>query len=586
MKKKQKKGMTRRDFVKAVAVAGVAAGTTGLMTSCGSDSSPLSADVIYYNGKIITLNNQNQIASAVAVKDGKFLKIGSDDEIKRLAGLSTKLIDLKGKTVIPGFIDAHTHPMETSMMIESWVDCRYPETPSVAQALKNIQKWIKDKNVPKGDWVFAVAVSASQNKFAEKRLPTKEELDSVGPDNPICLSNGTHMAVVNSLALKVLGITKGVSKLPHGGTAQLDADGNPTGVLTDAMSDVPTTPTIQQLQEYYSKGIQEIWNKHGFTSLMAITPAAALPVLQAVSKTNKPTIRFNVSVWTSANGAEMPQDVSKYAMPKEADPNFYRFIAIKVWVDGENDARTGYMYEPYIGSQPIDPPGNRGSLVTPQAEANKFAMIAGKNGVIPMLHVSGDAAMDIGLNAYDELIKAGLNKNIMRLEHFGLFQMMPQQLQRAVAMKKQGLIISVQPVWMLDLIKADYENMGPERTETGFRFKTMIDAGLEPAASTDVTGVYIDNLNPFLGIYASVTRDSDYGIFLPNEAISVIDALKMWTIWAAKSIGFDDKVGSIEEGKFADMTVLSDDVLTIDKKKLKDVSIVHTIVGGNIVYSA
>lgn len=242
------------------------------------------------------------------------------------------------------------------------------------------------------------------------------------------------------------------------------------------------------------------------------------------------------------------------------------------------------MYEPYIGSFATDPPGNRGSLVTPQPNANKFAMIAGKSGVVPMLHVSGDAAMDIGLNAFNELIKSGQRKNLIRLEHFGVFQMMPNQLQRAKEMKKNGLCISVQPTWMLELVKADYENMCAARTETGFLFRTMIDNGLEPAGSTDVTGVYLDNLNPFLGIYASVTRDSDNGIFLPNEAISVIEALKMWTIWSAKSIGRDKMVGTLEEGKYADMVVFSDDVLTIDPKKLKDVQILKTIVGGDVVY--
>jgi predicted amidohydrolase YtcJ len=167
-----------------------------------------------------------------------------------------------------------------------------------------------------------------------------------------------------------------------------------------------------------------------------------------------------------------------------------------------------------------------------------------------------------------------------------MFQMSDKQLRRARAMVEEGFKISIQPTWLLDLVKADYENMGPERTRTGFKFRSMIDAGLEPAAGTDVTGIYLDNINPFLAIYASVTRQSDRGVFMPEQAVSVTEALKMWTVWAAKSMGEFDVKGSIEPGKYADMTVLSDDIFTMPKENLKDVKVLTTIVGGTVVYEA
>jgi predicted amidohydrolase YtcJ len=174
----------------------------------------------------------------------------------------------------------------------------------------------------------------------------------------------------------------------------------------------------------------------------------------------------------------------------------------------------------------------------------------------------------------------------MRIEHFGMFQLSDEQLARAKAMAGKGFRISVQPTWLLDLVKADYENMGPERTKSGFRFRDMIDAGLEPAAGSDVTGIYLDNVNPFLAIYASVTRESDDGIFEPAQAVSVTEALKMWTVWAAKAMGEFGVKGSIEPGKYADMTVLSDDIFTMPKEELKNVKPLKTIVGGRIVYEA
>jgi predicted amidohydrolase YtcJ len=172
----------------------------------------------------------------------------------------------------------------------------------------------------------------------------------------------------------------------------------------------------------------------------------------------------------------------------------------------------------------------------------------------------------------------------MRIEHFGMFQMSDRQLKRASEMKKHGLLISAQPTWLLELVKADYENMGENLAKTGFRFRSMIDAGLEPAAGTDMTGIYLANIDPFSAIYACVTRNSDQGIFEPEEAITVTEALKMWTIWAAKSMGEEDVKGAIEQGKYADMTVLSDDIFKMPKEDLKNVKILKTIVGGKVVY--
>ena len=554
-----------------------------LAGNAGAALAATSPDVIFVNGKIATLDAKDSTVSAVAVKDGKFLAVGTTDDIKKLAGPKTRLVDLRGETVVPGLIDAHCHPMESMYMKEDWVDARYPGTPSVAQALKNIAAWVK--KTPKGKWIFVACVSASENKFAEKRLPTKAELDSVAPDNPVLLANGTHMGVANTAALQKLGIKKGVARLPHGGSALLGKDGEPTGVLTDAQSDVPDIPAPAELERYYGGDIQKFWNQHGFTSLLAITPALALPVLQKVSVSKKkPTIRYTASVWTSSNGEDMPEDLSRFEMPKAADPAFYRFAAIKDWVDGENDCRTGYMYEKYKGHFDTDPPGDRGTLVTPQPAADRFAEIASKAGKISMFHCSGDEATDIGLNAYDKVIASGRPETMKRIEHFGMFQLKKKQLKRAKEMKAKGLYVSIQPTWLLELVKEDYENMGAKRSKTGFQFRSMIDAGLEPAAGTDMTGIYMANINPFTGIYASVTRNSDMGIFQPEEAVSVTEALKMWTTWAAKSIGEWDMKGSIEPGKYADMTVLSDDIFSIPKQNLKDVRAVRTIVGGEVMY--
>lgn len=419
----------------------LAASTFLSVTSGYAAEQPRPADYVYVNGRIITLDPKDRTVSAVAIRNGQFIAIGSERQIRRHVTPQTKIIDLGGKTVVPGLIDAHTHPMETVFLKEEWVNARYPDVASVAASLDKIKERVAQ--VKAGDWIFVAAVSSSQTKFLEKRLPTKAELDAVAPHNPVVFANGAHMAVVNSGVLKALNVTNGTKRLPKGGGVILDDKGDPTGVLTDSQADIPANPTLPQLERYYTQSIQDLWNSYGFTSLMAITPAAALPVLQAVSLQKKePNLRYTVSVWTTPDASATPSNVSSFEMPKGSNAQFYRFAALKDWVDGENDCRTGYMYEPYIGHQDTDPTGNKGSLVTPLKGTESLATIAARNQKMAMLHCSGDAATDIGLSTYEDMNKIGFSKAPKRIEHFGMFQLTESQLARAKTLKKYNFYIN------------------------------------------------------------------------------------------------------------------------------------------------
>lgn len=540
------------------------------------------ADILFVNAAIATLDPGRPEAEAVAVRDGRFTAVGSTAEIRTLATADTKVVDLQGKRVVPGFIDAHCHPVETIWLKNDWVDARFPETTSVAATLDKLRDRVAQ--TPAGVWIFVACVSATENKFIEKRLPTITELDAAAPDNPVLVANGAHMSVINTAALNALDIKPGQTDLPRGGRVLLDAHGEHTGVVTDGFADVPSSPDPSEISGFYATGIAEFWNQYGFTSMLAITPRPAVAALRAVSAAKpRNDIRISVSVWVTPDGQGFPDNLDEFEMPAGSDPDYYRFFGIKAWVDGENDCRTGYMYEPYVGHFDTDPQGGRGSLVTPQDRATAFAILAHRNRRVAMLHCSGDAAVDIGLSAYEQAMSAG-SEILFRIEHFGMFQLTDTQVERARALASKGLRISVQPIWLTELVKADLENMGVARARTGFKFKTLIDAGLEPAASTDMTGIYLHNINPFPAMQAVVTRQSDAGEFEPQEAVSVHEALQMWTIWPARAIDEGADRGSIEVGKLADMVVLSDDVLAVAPDQIGGVSVEMTIVGGRVVY--
>lgn len=543
-----------------------------------------SAEVVFVNAMIATLNPEVPQAEAVAVAGGRFVAVGTAAEVETLIGSGTRVVDLHGKRVVPGFVDAHCHPIETLWLKDDWVDARFPGVTSVAETLGRLRE--RAGRTAKGQWIFVACVSATENKFAEKRLPTLAELDAAAPDNPVLLANGAHMAVINTAALNALDIREGQTGLPKGGKVLLDTDGRHTGVVTDGFADIPSSPDPAEVAGFYATEIPRFWNQYGFTSIMAITPHHAVAALQAVSaSTPEPDLRYSVSVWVTPDGQGFPDDLNTFEMPAGADPDYYRFVAIKAWVDGENDCRTGYMREPYIGHFDIDPPGGRGVLITDQEAATAFAARAHASGRGAMLHCSGDAAVDVGLGAYEAATADSAAETLCRIEHFGVFQLHETQLRRAAALTGKGLRISVQPVWLTELVKADIENMGSERARTGFRFKTLIDAGLEPAASTDMTGIYLGNINPFTAMEAVVTRQSDAGLFEPQEAVSVEDALRMWTVWPARAIGEGAVRGTIETGKLADMVVLTEDILTVAPDRIGAVAADMTVVGGRVVFS-
>ncbi|MBI5505169.1 MAG: amidohydrolase [Deltaproteobacteria bacterium] len=533
-------------------------------------------EVIYHHAHVLTMNRDNAVCEAVAVAGGRIVKVGTNVEVTRLASANTRMVDLGGKTVLPGFIDGHAHPSRAVRMTEKYVDGRFGTTPSVTAVLAKISA--RTAQTPPGQWIIVAGSSSSQTRFAERRLPTRGEIDAAAPANPVMFLNGAHEAVVNTAGLQSLSITKGMHEL-KGARIGLDAQGEPTGVIQEGMVIFPDLRIPDQdLRRYYAKVIPEQWNAHGYTSVYAITPLQEMGVLRELATQDAPTLRYTIAVFTDPGGKFLPPSFEGLSLPSGSDANWYRVAGVKVWADSDVPMRGGAVSEPYAG-----PNGGHGLLNLSQDELDVLASRVQGAGLQFLVHATGDRATAMALTAFERSRATAGGKPLQRIEHFGEFMLGSDDLLRA---QRLGIGVNVQPAWIATLANSTIENLGAERARGAFRFRSMIDAGLEPGFGTDVTGIVLETLDPFLHLWAAVARTSDVGTFVPAQAVSVTEALRMMTIWAARAQGEEDSKGSIEVGKLADMVVISEDVTAIAPAALRALKVLKTIVGGRVVYEA
>ncbi len=538
---------------------------------------PVIADTVFLNGHVLTLDVRDSVVGAVAVRDGRILATGSDAEVRALAGPGTEVVDLQGRTVLPGFVDGHVHAALAVRMIERYLDGRIATTPSVAALLEKIAS--RARSVPAGEWLIVAGSSSSQTRFAERRLPTRAELDAAAPGLPVMFLNGSHEAVVNSPGVRALGLERGVSEL-KGAAIELDADGEPTGVIREGIMIFPDLRIPpDDLRRYYTQVIPALWNARGYTSVYTLAPLDQWPVLREIALQGGGTLRYTVALHADPGGRFLPASFEGFAFAPPADPAWYRLAGIKVWVDSDVPMRGGAVSTPYSG-------GGHGLLNLSQPELDALALRAHRTGLAFLAHATGDRATAMALDAF-ERVQAGAGgpaaPGMLRVEHFGEFMLGPGDLERA---KRLGVSVNVTPGWIYTLAHSTVENLGAERARGAFRFRDMIDAGLQPGFGTDLTGIVLETFDPFLHVWAAVTRNSDEGVFVPAQAVSIGEALRMLTIWAARAQGEGAIKGSIEPGKLADMVVVSADPTRVPPAALRDVRVLQTVVGGRIVYRA
>jgi len=523
----------------------------------------------FINGKIYTVNEKQPLAQSVVVEENRIVFVGSDDEAKQFIDVNTNVIDLEGKLMMPGFIDNHVHFIGGGLYLLG-IDLRPSNsTTEFKQILKDYAAKFPNKWITGGYW--------DHEKWEVNDLPTKEMIDEAVSNQPIFVDRlDGHMGVANSLALKMAGITKD-TKSPDGGLIVKDPlTGEPTGVLKDnamyLINKLIPVPTAEENYEALLAALDEA-KRLGITSVQDITYSDALMVFQKAKDGGKLTSRI-FTRWPISDYQDHVKNNIKVGYGDE----YIKMGSLKAFADGSLGSSTAWFFERY--DQDTLTTGLAMDIIT-DGSMEKWCADADKNHLQLSVHAIGDKANSYMLDLFEKItIQNPKWDRRFRLEHAQhvRFEDIPR-------FAELGVIASVQPYHCIDDGVWAEKRIGPERIKYTYPFKSFLDAGVKMCFGTDW---YVAPLNPLLGLYAAVTRrtldNKNFDGWIPEQKISVEEAIKCYTINSAYASFEENIKGSIEVGKLADLIVLSDDILTIDPVKIKDVKVEMTIFDGKIIY--
>ncbi len=530
------------------------------------------ADLIITNAKVYTVDVNHPRAEAVAVLGTRIVGVGTAAEIDEWRGPNTKVIDARGRLVMPGFNDAHVHFISGGMQLDN-VDLKDAATP------EEFARRIGDraKITPKGEWI--TGGDWDDQKWNPPQLPTRQMIDAVTPNTPVFVSRyDGHMALANSLALRLAGVTAKTPD-PPGGTVVRDAQGNPTGVLKDAATDyvwkvIPPLSHERRLRA--AKRALAYAARLGVTSLQDMNPDYDdIGVYSELAERGELTSRIYAAPMIS--GVE---DQAKLGIRRAFGSAYLRIGALKGYADGSLGSTTAYFFQPYT-----DAPKTRGLLadqMIPLSKMRDRMMKGDAAGLQLCIHAIGDAAISDTLDLFAEVERAdGPADRRWRIEHAQ--HVAPKDFDRFAQLH---VIASVQPYHAIDDGRWAEKRIGPERIKTTYAFRTFLDKGVRLALGTDWT---VAPLNPMLTLYAAVTRATLDGKnpngWVPEQKISLTEAVEAYTMGSAYAEFQEKELGSLSPGKLADIVILSDDVFSIDPKNLPDVRVDQTIVGGKTVWA-
>ena len=543
---------------------------SAMLNSTPAAPASLAPDLLILNAAVRTMDVTQPRAEAVAILGNRLVAVGSTADLRLLAGPKTRVLDAGGRSVLPGFNDAHVHWLSGGFSITN-VDLRDASSP--AEFARRIGEFAR--RLPKGRWILGG--DWDHEKFPGAQLPTKEMIDGVTPDHPVFVSRlDGHMSLANSLALRLANVTKDTKDV-DGGLIVRDAKGEPTGILKDAaMGYVEKVIPPRSWDEKLSaaRAATEHAASLGVTSVQDMSADDDVGLYQY--QLERGELKTRIYCARSIVSWEV---LGKTGMRAPLGNDWIRIGGLKGFADGSLGSTTAYFSEPYN-----DAPDTRGLLfdqMFPEGIMLQRVLAADKAGLHVMIHAIGDAANKAILDFYQQVAaQNGPRDRRFRIEHAQ--HLRPSEIKQYAALK---VIASMQPYHCADDGRWCEKRIGPERAKGTYAFRSLLDAGAPLAFGTDWT---VAPLNPMEGLKAAVTRQTLDGKhpngWVPEQKITLEEAIRAYTVGSAYA-EFQERVkGSLTPGKLADVVMLDRDLFAINPSDLDQAKVALTVVDGRVVY--
>jgi len=529
------------------------------------------ADLIIQNARIWTVDSALPEGEAVAVLGDRIVAVGSNQQVAAWRGPHTHIVDAGGKRLLPGFNDAHVHFSDGGAQLDN---VELNDATSAQEFARRIRE--RAAKTAKGDWLLGG--DWDETKWSPAELPTKELIDAATPGTPVAVNRyDGHMVLANSLALKLAGITAQTPD-PAGGVIVRDRQGNPTGALKDAAQDIlfKAVPALTHDQRRHA--IERALGHAaslGVTSVQNMDPDYAdIAIYSELLDEGRLTTRIYAAPLIT-----QVDDQVRIGIRRAFGGPYLRIGGVKAFADGSLGSATAYFFEPFL-----DQPGNRGLLsdgMQPISLMRDHMMRGDAAGLQLCTHAIGDAGISAILDLYAEIEKQhGSRDRRWRIEHAQ--HMAAKDFDRFAELH---VIASVQPYHAIDDGRWAERRIGHDRATRTYAFRTFLNHGVRLALGTDWN---VAPLNPMLTLYAATTRATLDGKnpngWFPEQKLTIKEAIEAYTMGSAYAEFQEHEKGSITAGKLADMVLLSDDVLSIDPAKIRDVKVLQTWVGGKLTY--
>jgi predicted amidohydrolase YtcJ len=509
-------------------------------------------DLVLLNAKIMTLDPSQPEAEAVLIRSGRIAMVGRNEDVESSGG-AAKRFDAGGRTVVPGFIDAHAHFEMTCNAAAYQAQCHTPPLHSLREIFDVLRSQVA--KTPKGKWVVGRGSFGFFNVVEEKRYPTRQELDAITTDHPLALYAGLHVEMFNTIAFQELGLwDAATSKAPRAAMVHRDAAGIPTGVATEIWPMVPGY-SIEETKAAVKAHARDLFTAKGITSIQTLPLwSGDLRADQELQASGHLQIRlrayYHVPKVTSLQGL-----LDTGLLPGVGD-DMFRFGGVKIFIDGTAGDGIGHASD---------------DLKWTQSELNEFVSQAHTGGLQLWMHTLTHTGIVFGCNAVEEAMRRDPRPQRHRLEHVSRLQSI-DEIRR---IRKLGMLLTITP-------SQDKTPPVPGRPSSR-DYKTLVEEGINPIAVTDATGT-IPIFSPLFGIASMVATPQEGGSTSEGGNLTFEDALRMWTIWAAQA-GMEEKdKGSITAGKLGDFAVLSADPRGRRGGELFDLKVQATILGGRLVF--